>query len=72
MAKSSTRSSSTPNPTGTPAPSPATPARGGSTPPTHEQIAARAYEIYLARGGFDGRSEDDWLQAERELRLGRQ
>ncbi|WNG38996.1 DUF2934 domain-containing protein [Archangium violaceum] len=39
--------------------------------PTQEQIARRAYELFLARGGSHGRHEDDWLQAERELRLGR-
>lgn len=40
--------------------------------PTHEQIARRAYEIFLARGGTPGNPEHDWFQAERELRLGRQ
>ena len=40
--------------------------------PTHEQIARRAYEIFLARGGTPGNPEQDWFQAERELRLGRQ
>lgn len=40
--------------------------------PAHEQIARRAYEIFLARGGTHGNAEQDWLQAERELRLGRQ
>jgi hypothetical protein len=44
-----------------------TDARPGSL--TREQIAARAYEIYLARGGEHGRAEEDWLQAERELRV---
>lgn len=39
--------------------------------PTHEQIARRAYELYLARGGRHGSHEQDWLQAERELKLGR-
>ncbi|WNG49515.1 DUF2934 domain-containing protein [Archangium minus] len=39
--------------------------------PTQEQIARRAYELFLARGGSHGRHEDDWIQAERELRLGR-
>ncbi len=39
---------------------------------THEEIAMRAYEIYQARGGNHGRHEDDWQQAERELKLGRQ
>ncbi|MFP2904528.1 DUF2934 domain-containing protein [Pyxidicoccus sp. 3LFB2] len=40
--------------------------------PTHEQLARRAYEIFLARGGTPGNPEQDWFQAERELRLGRQ
>jgi hypothetical protein len=39
--------------------------------PTHEQIARRAYELYLARGATDGQAEQDWMQAERELKLGR-
>ncbi|MCP3167580.1 DUF2934 domain-containing protein [Myxococcus qinghaiensis] len=41
-------------------------------PIPHEQIARRAYEIYLARGGNHGSHEQDWQQAERELKLGRQ
>lgn len=32
-----------------------------------ERISARAYELYLARGGADGQAWDDWLAAEREL-----
>ena len=36
--------------------------------PTHEEIAARAYELYLARGSVDGYSEEDWMLAEAELR----
>ena len=32
-----------------------------------QRIAARAYEIYLARGGVEGLHEEDWSQAEREL-----
>jgi hypothetical protein len=39
--------------------------------PSREQIAHRAYELFLARGGEHGHDRDDWLQAERELRLGR-
>jgi hypothetical protein len=36
--------------------------------PTQEEIALRAYHIYLERGGDDdGNPEEDWLQAEREL-----
>ena len=36
--------------------------------PSHEDIAARAYELYLGRGSLDGYSEEDWLLAEAELR----
>ena len=39
---------------------------------TDEAIAARAYELYQARGGTHGADMDDWLQAERELRRERQ
>lgn len=42
----------------------ATPADG----PTNEQIAQRAFELFLARGGEHGHHEEDWLRAERELR----
>lgn len=35
--------------------------------PTDEEIAVRAYHIYLERAGADGDALDDWLQAEREL-----
>ena len=40
-------------------------------PPTEEQIARRAYELYRERGGEDGYDLEDWLRAERELREGR-
>jgi hypothetical protein len=33
-----------------------------------EDIAARAYEMYLKRGASDGFDADDWFRAERELR----
>ena len=33
-----------------------------------EEIERRAYELYLARGEVQGYDQDDWLQAERELR----
>ena len=32
-----------------------------------ELIQERAYEIYQARGGFDGLDEEDWLKAEQEV-----
>ena len=35
--------------------------------PTEEEIAVRAYHIYLERGGAEGDPTEDWLQAEREL-----
>jgi hypothetical protein len=35
--------------------------------PTHEEIAKRSYELYLARGSLDGHAEDDWARAEAEL-----
>ena len=35
-----------------------------------DRVAVRAYELYLARGGSDGRDFDDWLAAERELSSG--
>ena len=34
---------------------------------SHDLIAKRAYELYLARGGVNGSAEDDWRKAEREL-----
>ena len=30
-------------------------------------IEKRAFEIYQARGGYDGLDQEDWLQAEREI-----
>jgi hypothetical protein len=33
-----------------------------------QAIAARAYELYLARGGQPGHEVEDWLRAEEELR----
>ena len=36
--------------------------------PSDEDIRARAYQMYLERGGHDGLDLDDWVRAERELR----
>ena len=36
-----------------------------------EQIRARAYELYLQRGGHGGSPEQDWLRAKEEI-CGRQ
>ena len=38
--------------------------------PTHDDIALRAYEIYLNNGALDGRDLEHWLRAEAELREG--
>ncbi len=39
--------------------------------PTHEEIAARAYSYWEARGRTGGSALEDWLRAERELGAGR-
>jgi hypothetical protein len=36
--------------------------------PTHVQIANRAFEIYVSRGGEHGHDVRDWFEAERQLR----
>ena len=36
---------------------------------TDHDIARRAYDHYLARGREHGHDVEDWLQAERELRV---
>ena len=35
---------------------------------THEDIAGHAHEIYVEKGCRQGQSEQDWLQAEQELK----
>jgi hypothetical protein len=35
---------------------------------TYDAIARRAYELFVARGASPGHAEEDWYQAERELR----
>ena len=35
-----------------------------------ERLAARAYELYLERGGGEGRDLEDWLTAESEFERG--
>ena len=42
----------------------------GLNEPAREEIERRAYEIYLAREGVHGYDQDDWLQAELELKEG--
>jgi hypothetical protein len=35
--------------------------------PTHDEIAQRAYQIYVERGCTPGDPMEDWLRAEQEL-----
>ncbi|RPJ38638.1 MAG: DUF2934 domain-containing protein [Planctomycetaceae bacterium] len=35
---------------------------------THEDVARHAYEIYVEKGCQQDQSEQDWLQAEQELK----
>jgi len=35
---------------------------------TLEQIRQRAHDIYVTRGGTEGMTLNDWLQAEQELK----
>ena len=37
---------------------------------TDSDVARRAHDLYVGRGGEHGHDVDDWLQAERELRAG--
>jgi Protein of unknown function (DUF2934) len=39
----------------------------GNGAPTAEIIRVRAYEIFMARGGYPGDELSDWLAAEREI-----
>ena len=41
--------------------------RAAKLAPTQEDIARRAYEIYLARGAAPGHELEDWARAEQEL-----
>jgi hypothetical protein len=49
------------------APAPKSRKTAAKSIPTQDQIAARAYEIYLERGATPGDPMQDWLQAERDL-----
>jgi hypothetical protein len=44
------------------------PGRGVIAMPTHDDIAARAYGIYLKSGCKQGQCQRNWHQAELELR----
>ena len=40
----------------------------GLREPRHQDVAERAYALYLARGAEDGGALQDWVRAESELR----
>jgi hypothetical protein len=39
----------------------------GRREPSEEEIAHRAYELYLQRSGEQGKDVEDWIRAEKEL-----
>ena len=39
----------------------------GRREPSGEEIARRAHELYLQRGGEHGRDVEDWVRAAKEL-----
>ena len=39
----------------------------GRREPSVEEIARRAHELYLERGGEHGKDVEDWVRAEKEL-----
>jgi hypothetical protein len=41
--------------------------RNGTTTPSHDEVARRAYELFEARGGEPGHELEHWLDAERQL-----
>jgi hypothetical protein len=40
----------------------------GRMKPSREEIARRAHELYLQRGGEPGEDVEDWVKAEEELK----
>ena len=44
------------------------PGPAATTMPKHKDIAKHAYEIYVDKGCHQGQSEQNWLQAEQELK----
>jgi hypothetical protein len=39
----------------------------GRREPSGEEVARRAHELYLLRGGEHGKDVEDWVRAEKEL-----
>lgn len=59
----------------TPSPAPArqrtAPKKKKAKEPSEEEIRVRAYHRYLDRGGVPGGDFDDWLEAEKDLKVTR-
>ena len=62
MGSSGTATATAPRPTIAKTPS----AKAGG--PTYEQIAQRAQEIWMKKGCLPGQDEQNWLEAERQLK----
>ena len=58
----------TPQQTKAPAASPAKTPTAASTHVPQEKIAQRAYEKFMKRGCIHGHDQQDWMEAEAELR----
>ena len=41
--------------------------KAAPAPPTHDEIASRAQQLYTESGNVPGRDEQNWLEAERQL-----
>ena len=41
--------------------------RKNNDSPSHEEIAALAYQLWMARGCEEGAPDEDWFEMEREL-----
>jgi hypothetical protein len=39
---------------------------------SNDEVARRAYDLYLSRGGGHGADFDDWIEAERQLKEDKQ
>jgi hypothetical protein len=65
MSRANTKSAAT---VANPAAMQCTPAKAQIAGPTCEAIAERAYQIYVTNGSKSGTSDENWLQAERELK----
>jgi hypothetical protein len=46
------------------------PLKMGKTAPSWEAIGTKAYEIWIPRGQEQGRDQEHWFEAERQLRQG--